>query len=87
MMELIIGLSLSFLTFLIMYGILNKINIFERSVNFIVSFVASLFILFAFAYYQDILYRMFSFFSLFLLMFFIFLSFYFFGRKDKLLNR
>jgi phosphoglycerol transferase MdoB-like AlkP superfamily enzyme len=85
MIELIIGLSLSFLTFLIMYGILNKIKIFEKSINFIVSLVVSLFVLFAFTYYQDTLYRIFSFFSLLILLLFIFLSSLFFGRKGELL--
>ena len=81
MIESIIELSLSFLTFLIMYGILNKIKIFEKSVNFIVSFIVSLFVLFAFTYYQDTLYRIFSFFSLFLILLFIFLSFHFFSKQ------
>jgi len=82
MIDLIIGLSLSFLAFLIFYGLLNKVKIFERSVNLVVSMVASLFVLFAFEYYESILLKTFSFFSLLILIIFTILSLYLI--KDKL---
>jgi len=84
MMELIMGLSFSFLSFLIIYGLLNKMKIFEKDANIIISAVISLFVLFAFRYYQDLLSKMFSFLALLIIFVFIFLSLYFFSRRTRL---
>ena len=85
MIELLMVLSFSLLSFLIVYGLLNKIKIFEKSVNLIISVISSLFVLFAFEYYSDLIFKIFSFFALLLIFVFMFLSYYFFRIKNQAL--
>jgi len=81
MIELVIPLSFSFLSFLIVYGILNKIKVFEKNINLIVSVITSLFVLFVLEYYQGLLVRIFSFFGLLIVFVFIILSYFFFRSE------
>jgi len=81
MIETILALSFAFLSFLIVYGILNKIKLFEKSVNIVVSIIVSLFILFAFYSYNYFILNFFSFLILLLLLIFILLSFYFYKKR------
>jgi hypothetical protein len=83
MIDLIISLSFSFFTFLVLYGLLNKIKLFERSVNFVISIIISFFVLFAFEYYHGVISQLFSIFSLVILLVFTILSLYFFSKKKK----
>jgi ABC-type transport system involved in cytochrome c biogenesis permease subunit len=84
MIDLIISLSFSFLTFLVLYGLLNKIKLFERGVNFVISIIISFFVLFTFEYYHGVISRLFSIFSLVILLVFIILSFFFSKKKQTL---
>jgi len=81
MIELIFTFSFSLLSFFIVYGILNKIKIFERSVNLVISIIASFFVLLTLEYYQHLFLKIFSIFTFLTLFIFIALSFYFFSRK------
>ena len=83
MIDLIISLSFSFLTFLVLYGLLNKIKLFERGSNFVISIIISFFVLFAFEYYSGVISQLFSIFSLVILLVFIILSLYFFSKKNQ----
>jgi len=83
MIDLIISLSFSFLAFLVLYGLLNKIKLFERGVNFVISIIISFFVLFAFEYYNGVISQLFSIFSLVILLVFIILSLYFFSKKKQ----
>jgi len=83
MIELIFTLSFSLLSFFIVYGILNKIKIFERSVNLLISVITSLFTLFALEYYQDLLLKVFSSFILLIVFVFIVLSYFSFFRSKN----
>jgi hypothetical protein len=85
MIDLIISLSFSFLTFLVLYGLLNKTKLFERGVNFVVSIIISFFVLFAFEYYYGVISQLFSIFSLVILLLFIILSLYLFSKKKQAL--
>jgi hypothetical protein len=84
MIETILGLSFSFLSFLIVYGMLNKIKLFEKSINVIISFVISFFVLFAFFSSSFFIVAFFSISILFLLILFIVLSAYLFKKKKPL---
>jgi len=85
MIDLIISLSFSFLTFLVLYGLLNKVKLFERGVNLTISIIISFFVLFAFEYYHGVISQLFSIFSLVVLLVFIILSLYFFSKKKQAL--
>ncbi len=77
MIEDILALSFSFLSFLIVYGILNKIRVFERSINLIIALVSSFFVIGSFYYYKTFILAFFSFSALLVFIVFIILSFYF----------
>jgi hypothetical protein len=85
MIDLIISLSFSFITFLVLYGLLNKIKLFERGVNFVISIIISFFVLSAFEYYHGVVSKLFSIFFLVILFVFIILSLYFFSKKKQFL--
>jgi len=85
MIDLIISLSFSFLTFLVLYGLLNKIKLFDRGVNFVISIIISFFVLFAFEYYHGVISQLFSIFYLFILLTFIILSLYLFSKRKQAL--
>jgi ABC-type transport system involved in cytochrome c biogenesis permease subunit len=81
MIEVILAFSFSILSFLIVYGLLNKIRIFERSINTIISAIVALFVLFTFYYYTSQFLVLFSLLSLFIFILFTILSIYFFKTK------
>jgi len=76
MIEIILALSFSLLSFLLSYGLLNKAKIFERSVNLIISVVISIFVLSVFYYYYSQIILIFSFLILLSLLIFVFLVAY-----------
>jgi hypothetical protein len=82
MIENILGISFSFLSFIIVYGMLNKIGMFERSINVIISSVLSLFVLSAFVYYKNLIVIFFSISILIIISVFILLSIYFYRSKN-----
>jgi len=81
MIETILALFFAFLSFLIVYGILNKIRIFEKSINIVISIVVSFFVIFTFYSYNYFILNFLSFFILLLLLIFILLSFYFYKKR------
>lgn len=85
MIEVVLVFSLAFLSFLLVYGLLYKLKLFEKNVNVIISVVVSLFVFSAFYFYYPLLMVFFSILLLLLFIIFIILSFYFY-RRSKYLN-
>jgi hypothetical protein len=83
MIETILAFSFSFLSFLIVYGVLNKLKLFEKSVNIVISSTIFFFVLYAFYFYHPFIESFFSFLSLLLFMIFILLSLYFYKTREK----
>jgi hypothetical protein len=81
MIETVLALSFAFLSFLIIYGLLNKVKLFEKSVDIVISLVVSFFVLLAFYSYNYFILNFFSFLILLLFSIFILLSLYFYKRK------
>ncbi|MEM5821287.1 MAG: hypothetical protein QXP34_03125 [Candidatus Aenigmatarchaeota archaeon] len=71
MTDLIIGLSFFFLTFLLILGILRRLNIFSNWINFVISFSV--------AFYSFLLFNYYNLFSQFLAFMFLALIFFIFA--------
>lgn len=81
MIETVLAFSFTFLSFLVMYGVLNKIKLFERSVNFVISLIVSLFILLSLYSYTHLVVTLFSFLILLIFSVFLLLTFYFYRKR------
>lgn len=70
MTDLIIALAFFFLVYLLVFGILRRLNIFSRWINFIISFSVAFYSFLLFNYYD--LFSKFLAFMFFVLLFFLF---------------
>lgn len=81
MIETIFQFLLFLLSFLLSYGFLRKVKIFQSSVNLIISFVIAFYVLFVSLYYFENLMQVLAFLFIFLLIAFS-LALLYFSRKE-----
>lgn len=71
----LLGFSLSLLSFVFVFAILQRINLFTKKINIIISLVTSFFVLFVFFEYRTTIIVLFSLLAIFFVVVIVFLIF------------